>query len=330
MLDEKQCSYVGCITNKMPTAGYTFRKQVVAVMGATGQVGTPLTHTLLELGHEVWILSRRESDAKLDEYRSKGAKIIVQKDSLDNTTLTEHLKGAEVLICAVPASKEIVNEAEPIWLECAVKAGVKRFVPSEFGGHTRNIDYGECVLFDWKKDFHKKLFASGIGWTLFFNGGIFDYFLPNLRFFRKITTFGNIDLPISTHEIEDIGKLAAMALTDDRTLNKCVQVEFNLISQRETVALLKKNFPDHPFEYEHFSSEYITTMSKTASNEITAKKGAETDRERWGINYCIYVLGKMHAFNDETLRASELYPNYEVLAKPEVALADPKFVFDNN
>ena len=39
------------------------------------------------------------------------------------------------------------------------------------------------------------LFESGIGWTLYYNGGIFDYFLPNLRFFRKITTFGDLDLP---------------------------------------------------------------------------------------------------------------------------------------
>jgi hypothetical protein len=69
------------------------------------------------------------------------------------------------------------------------------------------------VLFDFKKELHQKIFDSGISWTLFHNGGIFDYFLPNLRFFEKISaTFGDLDLPIYTHEIQDIGKVAAMAL----------------------------------------------------------------------------------------------------------------------
>jgi hypothetical protein len=134
------------------------------------------------------------------------------------------LCGVDVLVCAVPATKEIVTEAEPIWLKAApVDAGVKRFVPNEFGGHTRGIDWDDGVIFDFKKELHQKIFDSGIGWTLFYNGGIFDYFLPNLRFFENIsTTFGDLDLPIYTHEIQDIGKVAAMALPDDSAIKRCV------------------------------------------------------------------------------------------------------------
>lgn len=59
------------------------------------------------------------------------------------------------------------------------------------------------------------------------SASIFDYFVLNLRFFDKITTFGDLDMPIYTHEIQDIGRCAAMALTDDRTLNKCVKMDWN-------------------------------------------------------------------------------------------------------
>ena len=114
---------------------------------------------------------------------------------------------------------------------------------------------GGGEIFDHKKRFHELLFESGIGWTLYYNGGIFDYFLPNLRFFRKITTFGNLDLPIYTHDIEDIGYIGALAITDDRTLNRCFQVDYNALTQNEMLASLKKYWPDYPFEYEHFSSE---------------------------------------------------------------------------
>jgi len=311
---------------------YTFKKQSVAVIGATGQIGTPLTKKLLALGHDVIILHRSlssKNSEKLFAYKAQGAQLIEVSDMLNIDQMTAALKGADILICAVPGSKEIITEAEPLWLDAAVRAGVKRFVPTEFGCHTRNLDEGDGILFDYKKALHKKIMESGIGWTFFYNGGIFDYFLPNLRFFRKITTFGDMDLPIYTHDIEDIGHAAALALTDERTLNHCVQMDLNVLTQTKMITLLKTNFPDHEFEYEHFSSEFITEARNTAGDEISAKKGAETDRERWGINYVIYVIGKLASFTDETLRISQLYPDYRVSRTPEQAIANPKFVFDN-
>lgn len=304
-------------------------KQHVAVIGATGQVGTPLTRGLLSLGHDVTIITRKvHQDAKLMAFEQQGARISVCADMHDVESMASLLQGVDTFVASVPGSKSIIEQSEPIWLKAALKAGVKRFVPSEFGCHTQALEMGDGEVFDNKKRFHDLLMSSGIGWTLFYNGGIFDYFLPNLRFFRKITTFGDLELPIYTHDIEDIGYLAAMAVTDERTLNKCVQADFNALSQHEMLAQLKRNWPDYPFEYEHFSSEYITAMKDSAGDEVTAKKGAETDKERWGINYAIYVIGKLAAFNAQTLRASELYPDY-ACKRPEEVLNDAKFVFED-
>lgn len=306
-------------------------KKHIAVIGATGQVGTPLTNGLLTLGHDVTIITREcsaRNDAKLAAFTEQGAKIVECADMHDVEAMTTILQGIDTLVIGAPGAKQIIQKSEPIWLEAAIKAGVERFVPTEFGVHTQAIEMGAGDVFDNKKHVHDLLMSSDIGWTLFYNGGIFDYFLPNLRFFRKITTFGNLELPIYTHDIEDIGYLAAMAVTDDRTINKCVQVDFNALTQNEMLAQLKQNWPDYPFEYEHFSSEYITEMKETSGDEITAKKGGETDKERWGINYAIYVIDKLAAFTDQTLRASELYPDY-VCKRPEDALRDTKFVFED-
>lgn len=310
---------------------YSFKKQRVAVIGAAGQVGTTLTKGLLSLGHEVVVLTRGRSgnsDDKLAGYEALGARIEAVADMQDVSLMAKALKGIDILICAVPGSKEIITNAQPVWLDAAVKAGVKRFVPTEFGCHTQALAMGEGEVFDNKKQFHEKLFKADIGWTLFYNGGIFDYFLPNLRFFRKITTFGDLSLPIYTHHIDDIGYVAALALTDERTLNKCVQMDFSAISQTDMLNALKANYPEYRFEYEHFSGEFITEERLRASDEVTAKKGGETDKERWGINYVIYVLGKLAMFTDGTLRTSELYPDYQVSMTPAEAIADPGFVFE--
>ncbi|MGF1716175.1 NmrA family NAD(P)-binding protein [Photobacterium chitinilyticum] len=303
-------------------------KQHVAVIGAAGQVGVPLTRGLLSLGHDVTIITRKkQQDTTLADFEQLGAKISLCADMHDTELMADILQGVDTLVASVPASKSIIEQSEPIWLNAAMKAGVKRFVPTEFGCHTQAIEMGDGEVFDNKKRFHDLLMNSGIGWTLFYNGGIFDYFLPNLRYFRKITTFGDLDLPIYTHDIDDIGYLAALAVTDDRTLNMCVQVDYNALSQHEMLAQLKRNWPDYSFEYQHFSSEYISAMKESAGDEVTAKKGSETDKERWGINYAIYVIGKLAVFNEQTLRTSELYPDY-VCKRPEEVLSDAQFVFE--
>ncbi len=305
-------------------------KKHVAVFGATGQVGTPLTKSLLKQGHEVTLITRRRSAANepgLRDHENRGAKVKVCVEMQRVDSVADAIKGCDTVVACVPGSIPIIQELEPVWLNAAVKSGVKRFVPTEFGSHTQAIEMGDGEIFDYKKRFHEILFESGIGWTLYYNGGFFDYLLPNLRFFDKITTFGNLDLPIYTHDIEDIGYIGALAITDDRTLNKCVQVDYNSLSQNEMLALIKKYWPDYPFEYEHYSSEYIIEMKGKAGNEISAKKGAETDKQRWGINYVNYVIGKLAVFNDQTLRASELFPDY-VCKRPEEALSDPRFMFE--
>eukprot|EP01029_Cantina_marsupialis_P027627 TRINITY_DN773107_c0_g1_i1.p1 TRINITY_DN773107_c0_g1~~TRINITY_DN773107_c0_g1_i1.p1 ORF type:complete len:315 (-),score=65.61 TRINITY_DN773107_c0_g1_i1:101-1045(-) len=313
------------------SSGSSFVQQTICIIGGTGQIGTPLVLSLLSLGHKVLVITRSltgKNAEKLKDFKERGAVLIELKDFSNVDEMAKVIEGADSLISCVPGAKEIIIEMEPLWLEAAVKAGCRRFVPTEFGCHTRSLDYGDGILFDYKKRLHEKIFESGIGWTFFYTGGIFDYFLPNLRFWRQIETFGNIDLPIYTHDINDIGRCAALCLTDDRTINKCVQMDYNCLTQREMLAHLKKSFSDYEFEYKHHSSEFITDARNSASDEITAKKGAETDRERWGINYVIYVLGKLHGFTSETIRASEIYPDFKCSRSPFEALADPAFVFE--
>lgn len=304
--------------------------KTVALFGATGQIGLPMARHLLKNGHQVVAVSRNRTSNnsdQLEQIENLGARLVFCPDLEDVDTIAAALIGCDTVVAAVRAEKHFLEQTEPRLLTAARQAGVQRFVPNEFGVHTHAVAFGAGEIFDRKKKFQELLFASGLQWTLFYNGGIFDYFLPNLRFFDKITTFGNLELPIYTHHIEDIGIIAARAVVDDRTADKCVQMDYNALSQNRMLKLLKKFWRDHPFEYQHYSTEYILEMKAKADDRITAKKGAETDRERWGINYVCYVLGQLAAFTPLTLRASDLYPDH-VCIKPEQVLQDPAFVFE--
>lgn len=306
-------------------------KKSVLVVGATGQIGTTLTKALLRLGHDVKALVRsrdEKNEVKLRLYESFGAKVEVASSNNDVEELAQSMQGYDTVVICTPANEYTISTLGPIYLEAALKAGVKRFVPNEFGTHTRGIEFGAGILFDYKKKLQEKIIASGINYTFFYNAGIFDYFLPNLRFFDGIVTFGNLQNPIYTHHIDDIGLVAALSITDERTVNKCVQMDYNAISQEKMLELVKTFWSGIEFKHTHYDEEYITKMKHESTDEISAKQGKETDRERWGINYVNYVLCKLASFTDETLRASELFPQV-VCKRPEEVIADKNFMFEN-
>ncbi|MDR3568082.1 MAG: NmrA family NAD(P)-binding protein [Syntrophobacteraceae bacterium] len=306
--------------------------QRIAVIGATGQVGMSLSKELKKLGHKVLAISRGVSTKnrdQLDILESLGIQLYFQRDLKDVARLACALSGQDVVVVALRANVRLVLELEPPILKAAVSAKVRRFVPDEFGTHTKALDYGVGTLFDAKKNFQEQVYGSGLEWTMIFPGGIFDYFLPNLRLFDKITTFGDLRCMFPTHSIKDIGAISARAITDPRTANKAVQLYANVVNQEQLVRELKLFWPDYPFDFEYVSSETIIHLKNHGDpDRISAKGGAEPDRERHGINYANYVLCRLASLDDpDTLNANDLYPDH-VYQKPEQALADPKFVFE--
>ena len=104
-------------------------------------------------------------------------------------------------------------------------------------------------------------------------------------------------------------------------------MDYQKLTQREMLKLVEKHWPVYPFIFKHYSPAYIRKMKDEAGDEVTAKQGGETDLERWGINNVIYVLGKLAAFTDETVRASELFADFECKT-PAQAIRDPRFFFE--
>ena len=303
----------------------------IAVVGARGQIGRVLCKNLLELGHVVRLIGRSNNIDAVDffgEELAKNTEVIICDDLENEDEVAKAVEGCDTFVAAIAANEYTVTKVEPVWLNACLKAGVKRFVPSEFGCHTRSLNYGDGCLFNNKKALHEKIFNSNIGWTFIYNGIIFEYCLPNLKFFEEITTFGNLELPIYTHDLNDIGRFAALAITDERTMNKCVQMDFQALTQNEMLELVNKYWSEEPLVYKYYSVAYIKKMKDVTNDKVSAKQGAETDQERWGINNVVYVLGKLHGFTDETLRASELYPDFKFI-KAEDAMKKKEFFLED-
>lgn len=100
--------------------------KTVAIAGATGNLGPSLVHALLTAGFTVTILTRVNSKGLPNPPR--GISKILPVDYTSVSSLTAALEGQDVFICNIPN-----HSAQKPLIDAAIVAGVKRFLPSEFG-----------------------------------------------------------------------------------------------------------------------------------------------------------------------------------------------------
>ncbi|KAH8711812.1 hypothetical protein GQ44DRAFT_714233 [Phaeosphaeriaceae sp. PMI808] len=180
----------------------------VIIAGATGSVGAPILKALLaEPSFAITILSRATSSAKLP------ANVPIRKVSDDFTTseLTAAFQGQDAVVIALsttPVTKEGKNGLAFRLIDAAKTAGVKRFIPSEYG--TNNLDPRARTLvpvYDLKGEMLEYLIAAAqssngaFTWSSICCGSWLDWGLDP----SKSGNFLGIDVKARTATIWDSG-----------------------------------------------------------------------------------------------------------------------------
>jgi len=104
--------------------------QKVALAGATGTVGAPILQALLDANYDVTVLSRPSSTHAFPASVRVATVDYTQPDSL-----TEAFQGHDALVSAVAIA---ALDQQKHLVDAAIRAGVKRIVPSNFGGDLAN------------------------------------------------------------------------------------------------------------------------------------------------------------------------------------------------
>ncbi|KAJ5441880.1 hypothetical protein N7445_004887 [Penicillium cf. griseofulvum] len=148
----------------------------VIIVGATGNLGPHLVSAIdSEPRFQVSILCRDSSDcSKFPQHIP-----VHRVDNYDasDTNLVEILTGQDVIISAIATNAVLQQKAI---INAAVKAGVKHFVPSEYGHDTRNERAAPLLppcFFTHKKqivEYLQSKEAEGLKWTAFVTGPFFE------------------------------------------------------------------------------------------------------------------------------------------------------------
>ncbi|CAG8767486.1 26562_t:CDS:2 [Gigaspora margarita] len=205
------------------------RFHTVTIAGATGNLGFHIANAFLNQGsYNVKVLRRKPENIneKANLLASKGAKI-VYADFNDKNDLINTIKGTDVFISAVGYGDYYNNQI--ILLNASKEAGVKRFIPSEFGSEFAQGMEPHPILAG-KYKLREVLEKSGLEYTYIFNG-VFYEFLEVFGFDAKnkkatFYTSGNAKVRITS--LADVGRYTAESLKIPEARNGIIRVGYTL------------------------------------------------------------------------------------------------------
>lgn len=189
--------------------------------GATGDLGGRIADRLLERDTKPRLLVRKDTRRdKITDFEKRGAEVI-EVDFSNVPALTEACSGGTCVVSALAGLREVIIDAQTNLLEAAIRAGVPRFIPSDFSidftkcadGHNRNLDL--------RREFHRKLDQAPLAVTSILNGGFMHLLTgkaPMILYrFRRVVYWENADQLLDFTTIDNTAEFTAAAAIDPST-----------------------------------------------------------------------------------------------------------------
>ncbi|KAI1456248.1 NAD(P)-binding protein [Annulohypoxylon moriforme] len=213
----------------------------VAIAGAKGNLGEAVFDQLLKAGFQVTVLTRKDSTHSFPSNVTVKPVDYSSQDSLVNA-----LQGQNAVVATLAGTA--LDVQIPL-IEASVKAGVKRFLPSDFGSDTFNPKTSALPGFTSKIAVHnalKKAAAeSGLTWTAIVNGPFLDWgvaveFLAKSKS-KEVEYVDGGDQKYSVSNLATVGKGVVGVLKNlEATKNRPVYIQDAAISQKQLAGYLKK------------------------------------------------------------------------------------------
>ncbi|KAF2083312.1 NmrA-like family protein [Saccharata proteae CBS 121410] len=217
----------------------------VLLIGAGGNLGPAILNEFLASPFNVSVLTRPDSTSTFPP----SVNVITSSYELDS--LVSAFKGQDAVISLVGTPG---FSSQKLFVDAAIAAGVRRFIPSEYGTDTASAKVRSLMpIFDGKRAVVEYLQSAGepkgLSWTALIPGFFFDWGLK-VGFLgfdiqgRKATIWDDGNAAFHTTTLSHIGKaLVALLSTPDRlakTKNTYVYVKSAETSQNEILAALEK------------------------------------------------------------------------------------------
>lgn len=120
----------------------------VLLFGATGNLGGLIAREILKRGAMLRAVVRPGSRTKLDPEIAAAAQLTDDE--------AEAFTGIDAVVSAVQGGPETIVDEQLRWLAAARRAGVKRFIPSDYSFDFLNLADGENLNSDWRRELARR------------------------------------------------------------------------------------------------------------------------------------------------------------------------------
>jgi nucleoside-diphosphate-sugar epimerase len=215
----------------------------IVVAGATGNLGGRIARALLERGASVTALVRHgAAPDRLERLRQLGV-TIASVDWSSASQVAAACSRASCVVSALQGLRDVIVGTQTVLLDAAIKAGVPRFIPSDYSIDFTKFPPGGNRNLDLRRDFHKLLDQAPISATTIFNGAFADMLtgqMPLILFERKrVLYWGDADQRMDFTTMDDTAAFTARAALDPST-PRFLRIAGDRLSARELTAVVSE------------------------------------------------------------------------------------------
>lgn len=238
----------------------------IAIVGASGGLGKILFERLVASEKfNIKVLRRLGSSATFPAGTD-----VVDVDFDSAKSIEDAFAGRDAVVSAVGAAALTSQKA---LIDAAIAAGVKRFIPSEFGSDLDNPNARKLPVFGYKVQVQDYLFekakASGITYTLLYCAAFLEWGLEQ-DFFLKVSNYepeiiNGGDNVFSVTSLASVGDgLVGILSHPQETQNRSVRIEDIKLSQNKILSLAKQLAPNKPWQIKHSNLDDLTAAADAA------------------------------------------------------------------
>jgi len=255
----------------------------VTLLGADGRLGPVVLNALVSSGFIVQVMKRQSS--KSHSNYPPGIQEIRVPDDFPEPALELALRGQDAIVITIPGAE---TELQKKLANAAVRAGVQRFIPADFGSCDSDSENAQKLVplyvEKWKLRKYLGTLAAenkSFSWTALVCGHFFDYdphFLHIDLKERKADFLDEGEVKSSASTLKRIGEATAKILEkadDERTKDRTLYVQSFCVSQKEVLEAFEKATGDtwtvRNFDSAKFIKEQKEKMemgSREATEEV--------------------------------------------------------------
>ena len=191
----------------------------IVLAGATGDLGARIAKALVGRGAVVRALIRSDASAGDRERLSEMGTAVAPADVADAGSVATACEGAACVVSALNGLRGVIVDRQGVLLDGAVKAGVPRFISSDYSADFTMTRPGDNRNLDLRREFMHRADAAPIRVTSILNGAFMDMLgaeMPIIqRRLRRVLYWGSADQLLDFTTKDDVAAYAAAAALDD-------------------------------------------------------------------------------------------------------------------